>query len=1090
MRLGHGRACVLVAALAAGVGSIVVSCGQPAEPLDRERALLRERLGQSRALLAPLSISARWVPPCQTVPRPGFLLPGLHCSPESAPADTAPSASPSANRGPVETAPRQLEPVAMLHHRALRRLARPAMHDRLDEAIVLLSTARELRPDDADILVDLAAARVGRAERDDQPYDLATALAAATEALALAPHGRFARFTHALCLELLGFEAAAIEAWDAFLALEGDSSWASEAAVRRQRLATRQETHRQAEVERTNPPNAGTAEDARAFAQRFPQEARLWVQATLLGEWAAGSSPSTLVLVEAVGEVLAESYGDPWIRDVARSLGDCDDRGCSTALREGVSWLAEGLSSVEAWRLTEALASLEQAAARLEQLASPLGLLARFNHALALYRLDRPVAAARGWVALATDLELKAYVALEARVFWMLGLCDLVLPEGQRDRGVARYRRAVAGFEATGEAGHAAALRSLISQALVRGGDERAAWRALYSTLHGLDASVARYWHYFVGAVLATVAEAQGEAELAMRFKAMAVGGLSEDAPAARRVDAEIWYARALVAAGHSAEAETLHDRLRLQVADLEEPDLRHRAQADLDLVEADILLSTVPQAAGEKYASALDYFRESAELPAYQVLCQLGQARAWRRQGRVDAARMALSEAIGLIEQRLAAETHWAPDVGFDDPAEAAYREMIGLLAQQTEAEAERLRWVERLRRYRWPTDQDTESELALESLSRVPERLGPHDRLVVLALREGGIDTWVDGPSELEAVPPAATVDPADIRRSIRAFSACLRASIEGCDAVHRSLSARLVAPWSEALSTGDRVILVVDGPLAALPFAALKNPRTGRRIVEDHALSVVPTLDMVWRGLGREARRRDALPHGRRDGGDSGRGDSTAKGPGGRTVGSNVVVGDPAFPAAAFPSLVRLPGAREEARAVAALDPETVFFEAEAATPAAVTAALSSASLFHAAAHTLLHPRRPEASAIVLAAEASDGRLASLLTAAEIARLDLAGLRVAVLSGCRSLADSSLGASEVYGMARAFVAAGTHSVLATLWPIDDAAAVPLLQAFHRNLAAGHSTAQALRQAQRTVQVASDREVPSVWAFQLIGI
>jgi CHAT domain-containing protein len=70
--------------------------------------------------------------------------------------------------------------------------------------------------------------------------------------------------------------------------------------------------------------------------------------------------------------------------------------------------------------------------------------------------------------------------------------------------------------------------------------------------------------------------------------------------------------------------------------------------------------------------------------------------------------------------------------------------------------------------------------------------------------------------------------------------------------------------------------------------------------------------------------------------------------------------------------------------------------------------------------------------------------------------------------VLSACQSnMGDVSKG-DEVVGLTRAFIFAGTPSVIATLWSVDDRATGLLMEQFYTHMRAGAGKAAALQKAQ----------------------
>ncbi len=88
--------------------------------------------------------------------------------------------------------------------------------------------------------------------------------------------------------------------------------------------------------------------------------------------------------------------------------------------------------------------------------------------------------------------------------------------------------------------------------------------------------------------------------------------------------------------------------------------------------------------------------------------------------------------------------------------------------------------------------------------------------------------------------------------------------------------------------------------------------------------------------------------------------------------------------------------------------------------------------------------------------------------MLTALELQTLDLQGTEMLVLSQCR-MADGVPSSGEgVFGMRRAAAIAGVKTFVAPLWNVDDDAEQKLMDRFYRELSAGKTRAEALRQAQ----------------------
>lgn len=93
--------------------------------------------------------------------------------------------------------------------------------------------------------------------------------------------------------------------------------------------------------------------------------------------------------------------------------------------------------------------------------------------------------------------------------------------------------------------------------------------------------------------------------------------------------------------------------------------------------------------------------------------------------------------------------------------------------------------------------------------------------------------------------------------------------------------------------------------------------------------------------------------------------------------------------------------------------------------------------------------------------------------VVTAEEMAAMDLRGVEWAVLSACETGVGEVLGSGEgVMGLRRALRVAGVHSVILSLWAVSDAATLEWMDALYRaRFADAESTAEAVRSASRAL-------------------
>ena len=195
------------------------------------------------------------------------------------------------------------------------------------------------------------------------------------------------------------------------------------------------------------------------------------------------------------------------------------------------------------------------------------------------------------------------------------------------------------------------------------------------------------------------------------------------------------------------------------------------------------------------------------------------------------------------------------------------------------------------------------------------------------------------------------------------------------------------------------------------------------------------------------------------------------------------------------AGLAALPRLPFTRREAENILSLVPARHRLQAldfDASLEAVRSPHLADYRILHFATHGFLDASYPQYSGIVLSLVNERGEeQRGFLSAADVFNLRLSADLV-VLSGCRTGLGKIIAGEGVVGLTRAFLHAGSGRVVASLWPVDDAATAELMRRFYEGMLGKRrlAPAAALREAQLAVRSQRRWQAPFYWAgFQVQG-
>jgi CHAT domain-containing protein/tetratricopeptide (TPR) repeat protein len=923
---------------------------------------------------------------------------------------------------------------------------------------------------DAQILSDLAAAYTERACRDHAPYDLVRGLNTVERAVTADPGLPEALFNRALILERLHLKSQAKEAWKRYQALDRDSGWSREAARHNGNLSRAAQYAGSDVDERSALVAAASHGDKNAVLRLVaasPQVAREQAMNELLVRWGearqAGQMPAaagSLSAAREIGEALAEIGGD---RMVSHAVSEIDQAKAPLITdRLARAFAALGTATRLFRDLSVEAAGSQFAEARGEFSRSGSLMVLWADCGLAGVELSRHHygPAFKIFAALSKRVDRRLYPALYGRIFWGLGL--IRGRQGKLTEALGYYHEAEAAFEKAHEVYNEITMESMSAEGLKLLGEDESAWAYRYRALTALtNLPASRQLHNLLWEAADDLLRS-GQIPAAQVFQ-------EEDVEVARQsrdpfMIAESLHRRSRVLAALGRPSEALRDIAEARAVNARGASEITRATtaADIDRAEGEVQLLGDPRAALVVLTRAVESFHEEGR-PAEEILSRLTRAQAYLGVGLEAEAETDLAAALASFENEREAIRAPAFRQSFSEAAQNLFDEMILLQAERRRDPrraleiAEQARTVSDLGDSRPRGASDSEAARSLEP-RRIPldialvEYALSGDRLLVWTLRHNGIEFM-----ERRIAPEAFATRVADFIAEVRSGSEPVIA------AASTGLYSELIPPSIEELPGSVQLVFIPDRLLNGVPFAALRNPRTGRYLVEERALSVAPSAALYLARLSHSSTRD-------------------------RKHWSALLVSNPTFDRQLFP-FVDLPGAAAEVAEEQSLYGDGLVLAGREATRSRLLAELDRHDVFGFAGHAVFNSKAPEDSYLVTTPEPTDR---GTILAKEIAALRFHRLRLVVLTACHTSAATGRRIGGLSGLAKPFLEAGASAVLASLWDIDDNAAGRLSAEFHRGFLESGDAAQALRMAQLSAlhDVRSSTRSPNHWAgFQLVG-
>jgi CHAT domain-containing protein/Flp pilus assembly protein TadD len=368
---------------------------------------------------------------------------------------------------------------------------------------------------------------------------------------------------------------------------------------------------------------------------------------------------------------------------------------------------------------------------------------------------------------------------------------------------------------------------------------------------------------------------------------------------------------------------------------------------------------------------------------------------------------------------------------------------------------------------------------------------------RYAAAVLRSSGEPKWVDlgdATNIDNSIASLRKVLAKDPNKGVNVAPTVVNKPTESLEQLARKLDQQVMAPIRPLLGDAHHLLLSPDGQLTLIPFEALKDEQN-KYLIQRYAFSYLTSgRDLLRFQLPSQSRSNPVvfanIDYNQQE-----------------IATASAMRGSENRRSADLASLQfgSLDNTLEEANKIKGIFPDTKIISGKQATEAVIKQ-LQAPSILHLATHgfffadqqdnmetQLIASLRLEnpllRSGLALAGinnrtKALSNTNDGVLTALEVAGLNLRGTQLVVLSACETgLGDIKVG-DGLYGLRRALVIAGSQSQVLSLWLVDDAGTKDLMVKYYQNLKAGKGRHEALREAQMNLLKTPGYEHPYYWA------
>ncbi|MFT3950273.1 MAG: CHAT domain-containing protein [Agriterribacter sp.] len=308
--------------------------------------------------------------------------------------------------------------------------------------------------------------------------------------------------------------------------------------------------------------------------------------------------------------------------------------------------------------------------------------------------------------------------------------------------------------------------------------------------------------------------------------------------------------------------------------------------------------------------------------------------------------------------------------------------------------------------------------------------------------------------------SVTPVANLNLNQVSQVQSGFEHAMPVNQQTSDAVVQNLFATLIQPVFPLIEVKKEWIVLPDGVFYYFPFEIIQNPKSGKMLIEDYAISYNFSIRFINE---HETRKKEGLP---------------------RLIAVAPFINRGLYSYADSMLLERLPATQME---IAGLNGR-ILMDTNA-TKTKFLKGINSYDILHLATHAVMNPGNPSQSYIAFYPQDSTKPDNYKLYLNELYNLNLDSTRLMLLSACETGVGKLVEGEGVMSLSRGVLYAGCPSVITTLWPANDQSTAYIINHFYKYMDDGNDLNAALRLSKLDfIKDYPKQKDPSYWAHLVL--